>query len=100
MKRSWPGGYDVVAMGGEHLSKADLDAVSVTQPILVWDASEHFVYANSAALKKYNVTAEDTKINGVMAGSDGRPNGQFLGTIAASESCRNRRRSFFSPRRA
>ncbi|HEV3122893.1 MAG TPA: hypothetical protein VGY53_13355, partial [Isosphaeraceae bacterium] len=42
-------GYDVVAMGGDHLSKHDLDKISTTQPILVWDASEHFVYANSAA---------------------------------------------------
>jgi predicted amidohydrolase YtcJ len=91
-------GYDVVAMGGEHLSKADLDAVSVTQPILVWDASEHFVYANSAALKKYNVTAEDTKINGVMAGSDGRPNGQFLGTIAAKRILQEPASQLFQPK--
>jgi predicted amidohydrolase YtcJ len=76
-------GYDVVAMGGEHLSKNDLDMISTTQPILVWDASEHFVYANSAALQKYKVTREDTKINGVMAGADGESNGQFLGTTAA-----------------
>ncbi len=76
-------GYDVIAMGGEHLSKKDLDTISTTQPILVWDASEHFVYANSAALKKYKVTRADTKTNGIMAGPDGEPNGQFLGTAAA-----------------
>ena len=78
-------GYDVIAMGGKHLDKAMLDKISATQPILIWDASEHFVYANSAALKKYKVVKEDTKINGVMAGPDGEPNGQFLGTTAAAK---------------
>lgn len=76
-------GYDIIAMGGQHLSKTDLDTISTTQPILVWDASEHFVYANTAALEKYKVTRDDTKTNGIMAGPDGEPNGQFLGTTAA-----------------
>ncbi|MFI5002050.1 MAG: amidohydrolase [Reyranellales bacterium] len=76
-------GYDVLAMGGEHLTKADLDRISATQPILVWDASEHFVYANTAALRKYKITAADTKTNGVIAGADGESNGQFLGVTAA-----------------
>lgn len=76
-------GYDIIAMGGQHLDKAMLDKISATQPILVWDASEHFVYANSAALKKYKITREHTKTNGIMAGPDGEPNGQFLGTTAA-----------------
>ncbi len=78
---SW--GYDIIAMGGKHLTKTELDEISTTQPILVWDASEHFVYANSAALRKYAVTRADTRTNGVMAGPDGEPNGQFLGTTAA-----------------
>ena len=76
-------GYDVIAMGGKHLTKNELDEISTTQPILVWDASEHFVYANSAALEKYKVTRNDTKTNGIVAGPDGEPNGQFLGTTAA-----------------
>jgi predicted amidohydrolase YtcJ len=76
-------GYDVIAMGGTHLDKNELDTISATQPILVWDASEHFVYANSAALEKYNVTRDDTKLTGIMAGPDGEPNGQFLGEKAA-----------------
>jgi len=76
-------GYDVVAMGGQHLTKSELDEISTTQPILVWDASEHFVYANSAALRKYAVTRADTRTNGIIAGPDGEPNGQFLGTTAA-----------------
>lgn len=76
-------GYDIIAMGGELLDKTELDKVSATQPIIVWDASEHFAFANSAALRKYNVTRENLKIDGVKAGADGEPNGQFLGTPAA-----------------
>ena len=76
-------GYDLIAMGGQHLDKTMLDKISTTQPILVWDASEHFVYANTAALKKYKVTRESTKTNGIMAGADGEPNGQMLGVDAA-----------------
>ena len=76
-------GYDIIAIGGAHLDKGELDAISTSQPILVWDASVHFVYANSAALRKYTVTRDDTKINGIKAGADGEPNGQFLGTTAA-----------------
>ncbi|HEV7732643.1 MAG TPA: amidohydrolase [Candidatus Binatia bacterium] len=76
-------GYDTIAMGGKHPDKTALDTISTTQPILVWDASEHFVYANSAALTKYAVIKEDTKTAGIMAGPDGEPNGQFLGPAAA-----------------
>lgn len=76
-------GYDVIAMGGRHLDRSILDTISATQPILVWDASEHFVYANTAALRKYRITRADTRVNGVMAEPDGQPNGQFLGVPAA-----------------
>jgi predicted amidohydrolase YtcJ len=75
-------GYDVVAMG-RHLTKDDLDRISATRPIMVWDASEHFVYANTPAMKKAGVTRALTKMNGVGVGQDGEPNGQFLGTTAA-----------------
>jgi predicted amidohydrolase YtcJ len=75
-------GYDVVAMGG-HLDKTDLDKISTTQPILVWDASEHFIYANTPALRQAKITREHTKTDGIMAGDDGEPNGQFLGVNAA-----------------
>lgn len=33
-------GYDVVAMGGELPTREDLDAISTTHPIVVWDAVE------------------------------------------------------------
>jgi predicted amidohydrolase YtcJ len=76
-------GYDVVAMG-QGFNRDDLDQVSKTQPIVVWDASEHFAYANSAAIAKYGVTNDKLKgVTGAGTNSDGSSNGQFLGTNAA-----------------
>ena len=76
-------GYDVVAMG-QGFNRDDLDQVSKTQPIIVWDASEHFAYANSAAITKYGVTPDKLKgVTGAGTNSDGSSNGQFLGTNAA-----------------
>jgi predicted amidohydrolase YtcJ len=77
-------GYDVVAMGGDLPTRADLDAVSKTQPIVVWDASEHYVFANSAAIQKYGITNDlVAKTIGAGKNPDGSSNGQFLGTEAA-----------------
>ncbi len=76
-------GYDIVAMGG-HLARDDLDVITTTQPLIVWDASEHFVYVNSAAIEKYGLTPEVVaKTLGAGKRSDGQSNGQFLGLIAA-----------------
>lgn len=75
-------GYDPIAMGGGHLDKTMLDKISTTQPIVMLDASEHFVYINSAALKKFNITKANAKTDGIMMGADGEPNGQFLGANA------------------
>jgi predicted amidohydrolase YtcJ len=38
------------------LTKAELDAISTTRPIIVWHRSAHEFYLNSAALTKYGVT--------------------------------------------
>lgn len=76
-------GYDVAAMG-RHLDRAFLDRVAGDRAVWVWDASEHFVYGSSAALKQRGVTRNDLSVNGVMAGPDGEPSGQFLGATAAS----------------
>lgn len=75
-------GYDIVAMGSP-LDANEIDTVSKTTPILVWDASEHIVFTNSATLKKYNITAQDAKINGIKLDKNGQPNGQFYGVSAA-----------------
>jgi hypothetical protein len=76
-------GYDVIAMG-QHLDAAWLDAIEPARPVVVWDASEHFVYANTPAMASRGVTADAMRTTGVMAGPDGKPNGQFLGTAAAT----------------
>lgn len=76
-------GYDVLAMG-EDFDRRQLDAVSATQPVIVWDASEHYAYANGAAIRKYGVT-DAMVANTVGAGRypDGSSDGRFLGTDAA-----------------
>ncbi|MFM7259351.1 MAG: amidohydrolase, partial [bacterium] len=76
-------GYDVAAMG-RHLDAAWLDRAANGRAVSVWDASEHFVYASTAAMKLRGVTKENASINGVMVGADGAPNGQFLGATAAA----------------
>jgi len=79
---SW--GYDVIAMGG-HLSRRDLDSVSTERPILVWDASVHFAYGNTAFLVARGITTADAeRIDGIDLGEDGEPNGQFLAVEAAA----------------
>lgn len=74
-------GYDKIALGNP-LMLSDLDQVSNTRPILVWEASEHIMYANSVQLEKAGITRESIKINGVGADDDGEPNGQFEGIEA------------------
>lgn len=76
-------GFDVVAMGG-YLDKHQLDKVSTQKPIFVWDSSEHFVFANTAAMAKQGLTKDlATKMPGIGLGPDGELNGQFLGERAA-----------------
>jgi predicted amidohydrolase YtcJ len=77
-------GYDSIAMGG-HLSKSDLDEISTTRPIIIWDASVHFAYGNTAFLKARDITAKTaSEIPGIELGKDGQPNGQFLAVAAAT----------------
>lgn len=77
-------GYDVVAMGGDFPTREELDKISTTNPIFVWDASEHYVFANSPAIALSGVTNElVAKTIGAGHNPDGSSNGQFLGTEAA-----------------
>ena len=76
-------GYDILAIG-EDFDRKQLDAISTTQPIIVWDASEHNAYANSAAIAKYKITNDQiAKTVGAGHYSDGSSDGRFLGTDAA-----------------
>jgi predicted amidohydrolase YtcJ len=74
-------GYDKIAVGNP-LTLNDLDQISTTRPILVWEASEHIMYANSAQLAQAGITKKSTKINGVGTDTDDQPNGQFEGIEA------------------
>lgn len=77
-------GYDQIRMKVIP-DKTMLDKVSTTLPIIVWDASEHNSFCNTAVLKKYGITGETAaKVFGVKIGSDGQPNGQFFGVDASS----------------
>ncbi len=61
---SLPAGDDWLFTWGYHqyfhgdLSRADLDAVSTTRPILVWHRSFHEIFLNSRALELLNITPE------------------------------------------
>ena len=77
-------GYDSVAMGKSKPTNVELDKISPTNPLILWDASEHFIFANTAAIKKYGVTNEQiAKTVGAGRNADGSSNGQFLGAEAA-----------------
>lgn len=75
-------GWDVPAMG-RHLTRQDLDKISTTRPVLVWDASQHHGYVNSALIAQKKIPS-DLKIVGVGRDEKGELNGQFLGVPAAS----------------
>ncbi len=89
-------GYDGIAMHNKYPSKDDLDKISKTQPLIFSDCSEHLAFANSAAMKKYNITQKDTSIVGVKVGADGEPNGQFFGVAAATRILEEEFKTLFS----
>ena len=71
-------GFDVVAMG-KMPDRQLLDQASSNRPIIVWDASGHDMYVNSAFIKSYGITPEKVKnVKGVGLDKDGQLNGQFL----------------------
>ena len=74
-------GYDIVGMK-KTPNKQLLDEVSATRPIFVWDSSEHNIFLNSAAIKKYINVDAAKKVVGVGFDPDGSLNGQFMGVIA------------------
>lgn len=93
---SW--GYDISAMGGP-IDRVFLDEISKTRPILVWDSSEHNVFANSAALRRYIANADMAKkVLGVGASDDGQLNGIFLGVDASSLIMEAAQKEIFEPK--
>lgn len=66
--------------GGKHLTRADLDKVSATRPILLRHFNGHAGVANSAALAAAGVNRETPDPSGgtYRRGSDGEPDGVLL----------------------
>lgn len=54
------------------MSRSELDSISSTRPILIWQYSAHEMYFNTAALRKYNITEADVKGNDQIDFKKGR----------------------------
>ena len=71
-------GYDDTLLAEKrHPTKADLDAVSATHPILITHVSGHLAVANTAALTLAGITKSTAAPAGgvIRLGADGQPNG-------------------------
>lgn len=89
-------GYDIVAMK-QTPDKKMLDQVSSTRPVFVWDSSEHNMFLNSAALRKFISNVDQAKgVIGVGVDTDGSLNGQFLGASASVYVIKNAGKDLFS----
>ncbi len=69
-------GFDPIFFGGERVTRAQLDEVSGTRPILLMHASGHILDANSALLAAAGIDA-GTDVEGVIKGADGEPTGEL-----------------------
>jgi predicted amidohydrolase YtcJ len=90
-------GYDIPAMK-QVPNKQLLDEVSATRPVLVWDASEHTIFLNSAAIAKYLTNLDEVKkIPGVGVNTDGSLTGEFLSSHATQYVLKNTGTDVMSP---
>ena len=64
--------------GEPDLTRAILDQVAPNNPVLVWNASGHFMYANTAAFEMVSITAQTADPAG---GFFYRANGELTGVI-------------------
>ena len=67
-------------MGG-HLTRSELDAVSTTRPIIIWDASVHFAYANSPYMAQIGVNNTEAQHASVFV-AGWRPAVGWIGAAA------------------
>ena len=94
---SW--GFDIVGLKQLPDSKL-LDQVSLTRPVLVWDSSEHNLFLNSAAVKKYITDINAAKkVVGVGVNADGSLNGRFLGVVANQYAMKLAARDIFNDKK-
>jgi predicted amidohydrolase YtcJ len=74
-------GFDPLHIGGQRLTRQDLDRVSTTRPIMVMHASFHISNVNTLVLERAELLGA-INISGVVAGEDGRPTGELQGIAA------------------
>ena len=74
-------GFDPLHLGGERLTRHDLDRVSTRRPVMVHHASLHITNVNSLLLKMAGFDAA-TSISGVPKLPDGTPSGELQGIAA------------------
>ncbi|UCF47966.1 MAG: amidohydrolase [Myxococcales bacterium] len=79
-------GYDDTMLEEKrHFTRADLDGVSTTRPILAMHISGHMAVVNSLALERFNITAETSDPPGGEIRKDpktGEPTGLLLETAS------------------
>jgi len=59
------------------ISRQDLDAISMTRPIVVWHRSFHEIYLNTAAINAMKITDEKLKGHGIASEQMDLPGGHF-----------------------
>lgn len=74
-------GFDPLHIGGQSLTRQDLDRVSTTRPIMVIHASFHISNVNTLVLNKAGLDST-INISGVVMGKDGEPSGEVQGIAA------------------
>ncbi len=74
-------GFDPLHIGGTPLTRAHLDRVSTTRPVMVIHASFHIVVINTPLLQLSELSRA-TNISGVVLGADGEPSGEVQGIAA------------------
>jgi predicted amidohydrolase YtcJ len=69
-------GLDPLFVDGPRLSRAALDQVSATRPVIVLHSNLHLMTVNSATLALAGFDAS-TRVGGVIMGEDGQPSGEL-----------------------
>lgn len=92
-------GWDVLLMGGIRLDRHLLNEISPKQPLLIWDSSQHFLFANDTAMSLAKMNDKDRKIPGVLS-EGGQFNGQFIGPAAAIRILGQQAAKMLSPQHA
>jgi len=69
-------GFDPIFFGAARMTVRELDAVSMTRPVVVLHASIHLMNVNTAMLTFAGID-EDTDIDGITRDADGKPSGEL-----------------------